>query len=545
MRPSCLISIALFAPVIHAQQTSARPATEKTAETCTLEGRVVGAIKGEPVRKATLLLSQADKPQGQRYSTTTGPGGSFAMQDIEPGKYRLIVMKGGYARTQYGSRSPGHPGITLSLDPGQQMRDLIVRLTPQAVITGRVLDEDGEPVPWMSLQLFQYGYSRGKRQRQASDFADTNDLGEYRLFDLAPGRYFLSANPQVEMDQSASGRSYAATYYPGTADAAGATLLDVRPGMQLRGIDIPLVKTRTARLRGRVIFPAKGPPNQPANVELVPRDESRGFSSSASPYIDAQGAFEFRGVAPGAYFLMAHWSQGEKLFSALHAIDIRENDVENIVLELSPASELKGQVRVEGPVPEKLADFQVTLDPDGSGNMRWPSTQVHNDGSFTLGNVVAGQFQLHVQGASENYYVKSARLGEKDILDSGIDASRGFSGAFDILLSSSGGQVEGVVLNAGEQPATGAVVVLVPERRSQWRLYKENTTDQYGRFHIKGIGPGEYKLFAWEDVETGAYEDPEFLKGFEALGERVSIREGSHESKELKLIVSGGKRAVN
>jgi len=170
---------------------------------------------------------------------------------------------------------------------------------------------------------------------------------------------------------------------------------------------------------------------------------------------------------------------------------------------------------------------------------------VHNDGSFTLGNVVAGQFQLHVQGASENYYVKSARLGEKDILDSGIDASRSVSGAFDILLSSSGGQVEGVVLNAGEQPATGAVVVLVPERRSQWRLYKENTTDQYGRFHIKGIGPGEYKLFAWEDVETGAYEDPEFLKGFDALGERVSIREGSHESKELKLIVSGGKRAVN
>jgi protocatechuate 3,4-dioxygenase beta subunit len=545
MRPSCLVSIALFALLIHAQQPSVQPATQKSSEMCTLEGRVIGAIKGEPVRKATLILSQADKPQGQRYSTTTGSGGSFAMQDIEPGKYRLLVMKGGYARMQYGSRSPGHPGTTLSLDPGQQMRDLIVRLTPQAVITGRVLDEDGEPVPWVSLQLFQYGYSRGKRQHQASDFAETNDLGEYRLFDLAPGRYFLSANPQVDMDQSASGRSYAATYYPGTADAAGATLLDVRPGMQLRGIDIPLVKTRTARLRGRVIFPAKGPPNQPANVELVPRDESRGFSSSASPNIDAQGAFEFRGVAPGTYFLMAHWSQGEKLFSALHAIDIRENDVENIVLELSPASELKGQVRVEGPVPEKLADFQVTLDPDGSGNMGWPSTQVHNDGSFTLGNVVAGQFQLHVQGSSENYYVKSARLGEKDILDSGIDASRGVSGAFDILLSSSGGQVEGVVLNAGEQPATGAAVVLVPERRSQWRLYKENTTDQYGRFHIKGIGPGEYKLFAWEDVESGAYEDPEFLKGFEALGERVSIREGSHESKELKLIVSGGKRAVN
>jgi hypothetical protein len=91
------------------------------------------------------------------------------MQDIEPGKYQLTVMKGGYARMQYGARSPGHPGTTLSFDPGQQMRDLVVRLMPQAVITGRVLDEDGEPVPQISLQLFRYEYSRGKRQQQVSN----------------------------------------------------------------------------------------------------------------------------------------------------------------------------------------------------------------------------------------------------------------------------------------------------------------------------------------------------------------------------------------
>jgi 5-hydroxyisourate hydrolase-like protein (transthyretin family) len=372
----------------------------------------------------------------------------------------------------------------------------------------------------------------------------SNDLGEYRMFDLAPGRYFLSANPQVEMDQSAGGPSYASTYYPGTTDATGATVLDVRPGVQLRGIDIPLVKTRTARLRGRVIFPAKGQPNQLANVTLVPRDESRGFSSSSSPYIDAQGGFEFRGVAPGAYFLTAQWSEGERMFGARQTIDVRENDVENIVLELSPATELKGQLRVEGKAPETLADFQVMLEPDG-GNTGWLNGTVHKDGSLTVNNVAAGQYQLRVQGGPEDYYVKSARLGDKDILDSGIDGSRGAAGALEVVLSSNGGQVEGVVLNGEDQPATGAAVVLVPERRSQWRLYRENTTDQYGRFHIKGIAPGEYKLFAWEDVETGAYEDPEFLNGFEGLGESVTIRQGGHESKELTLIVGGGKKGVN
>src|SRR5579864_63610 len=197
MRASCLVSIAVFAQMTDAQQRPAPPA-QKTAEMCTVEGRVVGAIKGEAVRKATLILFQSDKPEGQRYSTTTGSGGSFAMQDIEPGKYQLTVMKGGYARMQYGARNPGHPGTTLSFDPGQQMRDLVVRLMPQAVITGRVLDEDGEPVPQISLQLFRYEYSHGKRQQQVSDYAMTNDLGEYRLFDLAPGRYFLATIPAPE-----------------------------------------------------------------------------------------------------------------------------------------------------------------------------------------------------------------------------------------------------------------------------------------------------------------------------------------------------------
>jgi hypothetical protein len=546
MRASCLVSISLFA--LHAQQRPAPPARQ-TAEMCTLEGRVIGAIKGEAVRKATLLLFQSDKPQGQRYSTMTGSGGSFTMQDIEPGKYQLTVMKGGYARMQYGARSPGHPGTTLSLDPGQQMRDLVVRLMPQAVIAGRVLDEDGEPVSQVSLQLFRYEYSRGKRQQQVSNYAMTNDLGEYRLFDLAPGRYFLSAIPVPEegQERSATGQSYAPTYYPGTTDPSGAGLLDLRPGMQLRGIDIPLLKTKTARLRGRTILPAKGQPNQQANVMLVPRDQSRSVFSQGGPNIDAQGTFEFRLVAPGTYFLIAQWMQGEKLFSAQQAIDVRESDVENIVLELSPPTELKGNLRVEGRPLETLADLQIMLEPAASGFLGWLSGHVQKDGSFTVVHVAPSQYQLSVQGAPEDYFVKSARLADKDILDSGIDGSRGAAGTLEIVLTSNGGQVEGVVLNAEEQPATGAAVVLVPEsgRRSQPRFYKETTTDQYGRYDIKGIAPGEYKLFAWEDVETGAYEDPEFLKNFEAMGESVAIHERCHESKQLKVIVSEVKKPAN
>jgi len=547
MRSRWFLSIALFTALMYAQQEASPQDGRKAAEMGTLEGRVVGAIKGEPVRNATLILWQDGKPQGHRYSTATDSHGSFVMQDIEPGKYRLMVMKGGYARIEYGAHSPNHPGTTISLDPGQHVRDLLIRLTPQAVITGRVLDEDGDPVANVSLQLSRYVYGGGRPKLETSGFAGTNDLGEYRLFDLAPGRYYLSACPPNDMDVqegSTRGQTYAPTYYPASTDPAGATILDVRPGAQLRGVDIPLMKVRTVRLHGRAILPEKGEAHQQVNVELAPRDDSRGFFSPSSPNLDARGTFEFRGVIPGAYFLIAQWNQDGKSYGARQAIDVRQSDMDNIVVELSPIAELKGQVQVEGRTLQSLAGIQIMLEPDGNAYMGWPGGQVRLDGSFTLSNIAAAHYQLHIFGLPDDYYIKSARVGDKDVLESGLDGARAGTGPFEVVVSSLGGQVEGVVLNAEQQPAAGAAVVLVPDpgRRSQSRLYKEVTTDQYGRFDIKGIAPGDYKLFAWEDVETGAYEDPDFLKTFESLGESLAIRAGSHESKELKLILSDGKK---
>jgi hypothetical protein len=116
--------------------------------------------------------------------------------------------------------------------------------------------------------------------------------------------------------------------------------------------------------------------------------------------------------------------------------------------------------------------------------------------------------------------------------------TRGISGALDILISPNGGQVDGAVNGPKQQSMTGARVVLVPDERhrEQSSLFKTVTTDQYGHFTIKGITPGDYKLLAWEQIETGAYQDPEFLKLYENDGEAITIREGSHENRQLKLI---------
>jgi hypothetical protein len=358
-------------------------------------------------------------------------------------------------------------------------------------------------------------------------------------------------NPPYDMgfsSQGPGGQGYIPIYYPGASDPSGAGVLEVQPGAQLRGVDVTLMKTHTVWLRGRVVLAGSGLPIEGANVMLTPREG--GDFTYAMPFgidTDAQGRFLYGRAVPGSYYLQAEWHEDGKLYSARRVLDVKESEVTNIVLELSPGAELKGQLRVEGRPLASLSDLQISLQPDARSLFSGPPRgRVRHDGSFTISNALPERYTLNPYGIPEDYYVKSALWGDKDVLESGLDLTHGVNGALEIVLSSRGGQIEGVVLNAAEQSVTGVMVVAVPDdpRRAQTLLYKEITTDQYGRFAIKGIAPGGYKLFAWEDMESGGYQYPEFLKTFEALGEPMAIHEGKAESAQLKLIPAEGKKTL-
>ena len=152
-------------------------------------------------------------------------------------------------------------GTTLSLDPGKQMQDLNFRLTPHGVITGRVLDEDGEPMAMVQLEVSRYRYNQGHKQLLRAGGGSSNDLGEYRIFGVPPGKYYLNAtyrsNGMYEptVDRSSApppDEDYVTTFYPGTTDPGAAATIDVLPGGQLQGLDIKLSKSRTVRVRGQV-----------------------------------------------------------------------------------------------------------------------------------------------------------------------------------------------------------------------------------------------------------------------------------------------------
>lgn len=541
-----LLLSSLFALRVCGQET---PSTAEIK--CRIEGQVVKAGTGEPLKKARVVLRKAegrDPPDG----TATDAAGQFVLKDIEPGHYLLWVERNGYVRQEYGQRNPERSGTILTLEKGQKLRDVLFRLIPAAVIAGHVVDEDSEPLPGVQVQALRYRYIGGKQQLVFAAGASTNDFGEYRVYGLAPGRYYLSATYRpgvtffgnsvvVRRSDSEIEEGYAPTYYPGTNDTARATSLELRAGEEVRGTDFALLPTRTVRVRGRVFNTITGGPARGADVWLRPRE--RGYvpflSQNRTHVEDPQGKFELRGVTPGSYTVSAMWWQDGKTYSAQQQLDAGSADVQGVNLVIAQGIDLAGRVSMEGAAADiSLTTLEVYVQPSEPWGSNGASGSVKPDGTFVLQNVAEDNYRIFIGQLPPDFYLKSATLGTDNVLEKGLTISHGQDGRLELVLSSAAGRVEGRVLTEDELPANGSTVALIPEqrRRNQTWLFKSATTDQFGRFTLRGIAPGEYKLFAWNDVEPGAYQDPEFLRRYEEKGKLVHIDEASRVTTELKLI---------
>lgn len=532
-----------------AQQAAVTP-----QRTCAVEGQVVKAATGEPLKKAWLTLRKMEGREPP-YGTSTDASGHFVLKEIEPGRYRVWVERSGYVPQEYGQRALSRPGTILALEPGQHLRDIVFRLIPVAVVTGRVYGEDGEPITGAQIQAFRRSYEQGQLQLVPAGGTTTNDLGEYRLHGLVPGRYYLTVNytPRSTILAAAGGihsgragesgveEAYAPTYYPGTNDPGRAAPLELRPGDEVRAVDFTLLPTRALRVRGRVFNSVTGQPGRGAILWLAPRDSGiRGFLFRNQTVVeDAQGVFEVRGVTPGSYILSANWFDEGKVYAARQSVEISSANLDGINLVIDAGLDLTGRVRIEGNTQIKFTDLRVSLHPRDYTPTGGASASVKSDGTFVVQNVAEETHGVTLGGMPEDFYLAAVRMGTDNVLEAGLTVSRGRPpGSLELVLSPAGGRIDGVLLDKRDQPFGGALVVLVPEprRRGQAHFYKSTTTDQYGRFILRGIPPGEYKLFAWEDIEPGAYQDPEFMRPYEQRGESLRIGEGSRHNIELKLI---------
>src|SRR5580704_4162375 len=227
MKPALLVLLGLVASSAGAwsaaAQTGNAPPDPAKPTACSVSGLVVKLQGSVPLPSSTVRFESIDD-HTRSFSGLTDTSGRFEVKGIQPGRYRLRVIRNGYITQEYGQRTPNDPGAILALSPGQDLKELLFRLLPSGVISGRIQNENSDPLPWVRVSALRATYLRGKRTLSSEATVVTNDLGEYRLFGLRPGRYFLSATykPGQRLDPAGgdedfddAGKSgYVPTYYP-------------------------------------------------------------------------------------------------------------------------------------------------------------------------------------------------------------------------------------------------------------------------------------------------------------------------------------------
>jgi protocatechuate 3,4-dioxygenase beta subunit len=522
---------------------------------------VVEDPAGKPLRKVDVHFMLHGEPNNDEHSTTTDAEGAFEIENLKPGRYRVILDRVGYVPVEKRSRF----GINLTLSSAEDAKGLVLHMQAAAVITGKIVDKDGDPIPNASVQAMPPGPGRF-RMAAFGAFGNTNDLGEFRLANLRPGKYVLMvtaiarprppkpADPQKDSSQATF--NYAATFYPGTLDKAQALALELHPGDETPVTFSPL-ESQTFSIRGTVAKPAGA---MVAQVFLRALD---GSDAQQNTSVAEDGSFEFHDLLPGVYLpyliamdasVMTEVQQGHtpqmQIMRLGRPLEITNANLEGVRWAPEAPGRVRGRFRLDKGQKIDWTQLGVSLTPMDLSSQFMSSgmpsgfsmAPVKPDGSFDFPNVVAGDYRVGVTSnapALQDYFTKSVNLDGKDMADSGFTVSGG-SYALDVVVGSEGGTIEGTVVDTKSNPVPDVTVISTPngERRKRFDLFGRATTDAQGHFRLRGLVPGEYTVLAWEEVDEDT-QDPEVLKAYQDRGQQVQIGEGATKSISLKVIPAG------
>jgi hypothetical protein len=411
------------------------------------------------------------------------------------------------------------------LEAGGTAHDLKVMLTPQAVITGIVSDDHGDPVMGAQVSVLTSVVQQGKRVFRQSSATNTNDLGEFRIPGLSAGRYVVCARSNVDiraMDPRGALGS-GEKCYPGPIEGGAASAVELPAGRELR-VPLSLPAAAAVHVRGKV---TGGPKARNASLALVQRGNVMGGPNRGAP-IAPDGQFDIRGVTPGSYMLNVDYWEENGRFSARVPIEVGGSDLDGVVVPVAQAFSIPGVVHVERSDGATTAPPKLTLSlrPSepmaGGGRLMWgPDT-----GTFTLADLTPGTYRLESFG-NGNFYVKRAMFNGRDISREDVSIVQ-TGGAIEVVLGNEVGSIEGQVVDRDGSPVAGFVMVM-----EEGRTPRTSNVTESGSFRIPALAPGTYTVHAWDDASQVEYADPEWMRRH-AAGEKVTVQTG--QIAKVKLV---------
>jgi hypothetical protein len=480
-----------------------------------VEGTVINSLTGAPVPRANVTLTgHGDEQPAERYGTTSGADGSFAITGVKADTYWAEAERAGFAAADAnGGR------VRVAVLDGDQKTGVEIRLAPTGAIIGRVTDANSDPIEG-ALVAAEGG----------AGWATTDEKGRYRIGGLSPYKYRVEANsrpgfydgpPEIRSDGTAEVH-LAPTYYPGALAKKEAVLVQVRPGAETSGIDIQLLAVPFVRISGRIVGKPSGIP-----ASLLVRE---GTGTSQIP-AHAGDSFELWRLTPGKYTISAQWfkTDGGLVQTSSAEIEIAGSNIDNIELSVVPDSTIPGQLEFDND------EAQQTFPKDGAkvslagGSDEDPEASIDLHGNFQLDKVPPGKYRVDLSW--DNAYIKSMRLGTTPIEGSMLDLNNGSGGAeLTILVATASGSISGKVEAATKAPEGTTVVLTAAEPGTGFEGRTADVRDD-GTYSLNSLPPGNYKIIAVTEDEVD-FDDNSAI-GFEDQMETVEVRDKEKVTKDL------------
>jgi hypothetical protein len=507
-------------------------ATAQTAEPAEglVSGTVINAATGQPLSAAQIVLRVSyanygfrdrliDRPMpaDSARSVTDDSGRFFIHFDLDSPASLLFVSHEGF-------RSEDNRDIAVLAMRPNGTRDILVRLIPQSLISGTIVDTEGNPLQGIRVQAIREELRDGVREfRRNFAAAVTGRDGKYRLTALTAGVYRLEASGSVPDSK----HGYGPVYFPDASETKDASPIRLGPG-ESASAHFKLTAHPTFQVRGVVntISPVRR-----VALRLLRGDEPVNVSAGVNL---GTHTFQIDSVPPGSYRVQAYTPDTFPADFGEAAVTVTDADVSKIQLTLNPAVDVHGHIEFKGPKNQERYAFVVTEPISSYPLLRAaPAARAMMEpgGSFLLHNLLPGQYRLSIKLPPDSY-VESIMAGNVDVQQDGFTVGTGRPPELKISIRKGGGAVEGSIEGA---PPGSAVPVLVVQKHGSAQTTSLIRADS-GRFLAAGLAPGNYLFYALPGIQQMEYKNPEVLAALAEFATQVSVREGAKEFVTLKPV---------
>jgi protocatechuate 3,4-dioxygenase beta subunit len=514
---------------IFAAQSSTAPPSQSSDATFRIAGTIVNAIGGNPLARARVTIVDAKNRQKAQWMITSDDG-RFDFKQVSPGKYSLQGAKRGFIPAFYDE----HEGFSTAIVTGAGLdtEHLVLRLDPSAMLSGKILDELGEPVRQATVSLYRENRQVGVGRIIKFRVSVTDDQGGYEFSPLDAGSYFISATAKpwyalhtVSSGEASAGNlpsavdqsldvAYAITYYGDATEPDDATPIPVRGGDHLQA-DIHLNPVPALHLIFHV--PENGPNGFTMPMLQKPSFDGMEMIQSDGMQQVSPGVFEMTGVAPGRYSVRTpEAGRGAEA----NEVDITTNGQELDMSTAQRASTVKATIQVlgEATLPPQI---EVALRNSKMRIVAWQ--EMDTKGEVVFQDLAPGKYDVLAGSRPKAYSV--ARMSSESGVIAGhtLNVTAGASMAITLSLVGGTVNVEGFARRAGKA-TSGAMVVLVPRNpESNRELFRRDQSDQDGSFLLRSVIPGSYTIVAIENGWDLDWSRPGVIEHYAKQGQTITV----------------------